>query len=117
MLMKKLFQQKGETILGLSFATSFFISFMGGCSAKLIYQVNGNQPDWLNSVVVAMSIGVFFCSVGFIGLLASRKTIMQSKSLASIIKASLLFLFYFVVPMALGLLVLRNSMQNFINLF
>jgi uncharacterized membrane protein (DUF485 family) len=46
--------------LDLVFGLGWLISFIGGCSAKLIYEVN-NEPIWLNSVVVGIFIGLGIC--------------------------------------------------------
>ena len=113
--MKKLFQMKGETVLGLLFTSCLLTSAMGGCSAKLLYEINSN-PVWLNSVVVAMFQGLFFCSGGLMGLLASRKLYKQPNSLDSKVRAGLLFLFFCIPPMFLGLFILRIAIRNLINL-
>jgi hypothetical protein len=46
-------------------------SFVGGSAAKLIYQLNNDKPEWLNSIVVGFFLGVgfFFMSGG--GIISS----------------------------------------------
>jgi hypothetical protein len=76
--MKKLSPIETNAISGLFFASGFLLSFVGGCTAKRIYQARNNDPVWLNSVVVAMFIGSFLCCAGCMGLLDSRKHYTQS---------------------------------------
>jgi len=113
--MKQLFQMKGDTVVSLLFSLCLLVFFIGGCSAKLLYEVYGN-PTWLNSVVVAIFEGLFFCSWGLIGLLASRKLYKQTNSFDSKVRAGLVFLFFCIPPMFLGLFILQIAMRNFINL-
>jgi hypothetical protein len=112
--MKKRFQMKIDTILGLFFSSCLLLSFIGGCSAKLLYEAN-NNPVWMNTVVVAMFQGFFFCSGGLMGLIASKK-LFQMNSLESRIRASLIFLFFCIPPMFIGLFILNIAVRNLISL-
>ncbi len=113
--MKNPFPIKRDTFLGLLFSSCFLVSFVGGCAAKLTYEVMNHNPMWLNTVVVAVFGGLFLCSAGFMGLLASRK-LYQQDSFASKTSAVLIFLFYCITPMLLGLFVLQIALKNLINL-
>lgn len=113
--MKKLRQLKIDSILVLIFGLCFLPSFLGGCSAKLLYQIN-NGPTWLNSVVVAAFGGAFFCSWGLAGALASKKRWAGTNRFDYKVGAVLLFLFYSMLPLFLGLFILWVAIRNFIEL-
>lgn len=114
--MKRLRQLKFDSILSLMLGLCFLTSFVGGCSAKLIYQINNNEPIWLNSVVVAIFLGLFFCSWGLFGVLTSIKLWARTNRFIYKIGAVLLFLFYSVLPLFSGLYVLWIAIGNLINL-
>lgn len=63
-IMKSLEKSKIDLIFGFG----FLLSFMGGCTAKYIYEANGYQPEWLNSVVVGLFMGLGFCSGSLMGI-------------------------------------------------
>jgi len=46
-------------------------SFLGGCTAKQIYQLNNDEPIWLNSIAVPTFSGLFLCFLCFGGILSS----------------------------------------------
>jgi hypothetical protein len=106
---------KGNTILALLFSSCLLTSFIGGCSAKLLYETYLNPP-WLNSVVVAMFEGLFFCSWSLMGLLASRILYKQTDSFYSKVRAGLVFLFFSIPPMLIGLIILQIAIRNLIKL-
>ena len=114
--MKNLFQKKTETILGLFFGSCLILSFVGGCSAKLAYQMMNNNPGWLNNIVVAMFVGLFFCSWGTIGVLASRKLFRES-SFDSKIKAIMMFVLFGIPPLIFGLFDLYLTFRNLVGLW
>jgi hypothetical protein len=113
--MKKLVQMKRNTILSLLISLCLVASFIGGCSAKLLYETYNNLP-WLNSVVVAIFEGLFFCSWSLMGFLASRTVYKQTKTLDSKVKAGLIFFFFGIPPMLIGLRIFQIAVRNFIEL-
>jgi hypothetical protein len=62
-------EHKSKIVLSFLFVGLF--SFVGGCTAKLIYQLNNEEPVWLNSIVVATFLGLGFCSMSFGGVVSS----------------------------------------------
>src|SRR5689334_22435636 len=47
------------------------LSFVGGCTAKFIYQSNNNEPVWLNSIVVGIFVGSGFCFMSLMAISVS----------------------------------------------
>ena len=66
--------------IALFFGLIWFLSFLGGCTSKLIYQFNNDSPDWLNSIVVGTFLGISFCSMGLGAISANFVTRWSSKS-------------------------------------
>lgn len=113
--MKKLCHLKIDSILALLFALCLFVFFAGGCAAKFFYQINNDEPAWLDSVVVPMFGGMFLGICGLLGVLASIKLWKRTNWLYKI-GAILIFMFYGLLQIFIGLYTLWIAMDNLIKL-
>lgn len=108
--MNKMHKSKIDLIFGLG----LLVSFLGGCTAKLIYEMR-HEPNWLNTVVVAMFIGLGACSGSLMGV--TSIVIHRSKidSFDQKIKAMVSLLI--AIPVFfVGLFVLWRALGNLLEL-
>ena len=92
----------------------FLCSFVGGCTAKLAYEFY-NGPVWLNSVIVALFVGLGAC---FGSLMVITSSMERWKSNSNDDRPIAVLGFILWTPMfLLGLLALWKALQNFFSLF
>jgi len=100
--------------IDLIFGLGFLISFLGGCTTKLIYEFR-NEPDWLNSVVVAMFVGLGACFGSLMGvtsiIIYKSKIDSFDKKIKAIVSLLIAVPVFFV-----GLFVLWVALENFLRL-
>ena len=96
--------------IDLIFGLGWLLSFLGGCAAKFVYEVY-NAPNWLNSVVVGLFVGLGIC---FASLMVVTSIFIHKSSINSLdkkIKAMLSLLIS--IPLFLvGLFVLWRVLEN-----
>lgn len=88
----------------------FLCSFVGGCTTKITYDFF-NGPEWLNSVVVGIFVGLGAC---FGSLMAITASMEKWNSKSDFAKPKALLALILCIPMLLlGLLALWETLLNF----
>jgi len=102
---------KRKSNIVLIFVLIWFMSFIGGCTTKLIYQFNNDSPDWLNSIVVGTFLGIAFCSMSLVAISAFFVNKWNSKSAKeklTSIYALILGTLFFLASLAVFWTVVKN---------
>lgn len=100
--------------IDLLFGLGWLVSFMGGCTAKLLYEIN-NEPGWLNSIVVGAFVGLGVCCASLAVISSVYIRSQKINTLDKKIWAALSILIG--IPMFfIGLFVLFRVLQNILDL-
>jgi len=97
--------------IALFFGLIWFLSFLGGCTTKLIYQINNDSPNWLNSIVVGAFAGTTSCSmslVAFSSIFVSKWSSKSAKEKFLSIYALVFGTLFFLGSLAIFWKVLNN---------
>ena len=109
--MQHISKQNNKRKIAILFLIIWLVSFVGGCSAKLIYQANNNAPDWLNSIVVGAFVGLVFCSMSITivsGNFADRWQTKSSENKFKAIYSLILGIPFFIISLGIFWKVLLN---------
>jgi hypothetical protein len=101
---------KRKAKLSSLFYLVWLMSFLGGFIAKVIYEIN-QEPDWLNSVVVGMFMGLGLCSMSVATMTSNFIIPWNTKPAEK--KGKAIFSLVVCVPIfLLGLFVLQKVSMN-----
>jgi len=105
---------KQKIKLSSLFYIVWLVSFLSGFIAKAIYQVN-NEPDWLNSVVVGLFLGLGLCSMSVATMTSNFIVPWNTKPVEK--KGKAIFSLVVGIPILLiGLFVLQKVLMNLLAL-